>query len=119
MPTSRVDPLTAIANRGALDARMRQILASGVSCSLMMIDSDYFKQFNDNHCHVLGDRCLVRVASVLEAALQRGTGMVARYGGEEFAVVLPDVGPEETGELACPVRPARLPCRPPPGCRRT
>jgi diguanylate cyclase (GGDEF)-like protein len=96
-----MDPLTAIANRSALDARMREILAGGVSCSLMMIDIDYFKQFNDSQGHVLGDHCLVQVASALKAALQRGTDMVARYGGEEFAVVLPDTGPEETGELAC------------------
>jgi diguanylate cyclase (GGDEF)-like protein len=95
-----VDPLTAIANRGALDARMRETLASGVSCSLMMIDIDYFKQFNDTHGHVVGDRCLVRVAAALDASLLRSTDMVARYGGEEFAVVLPDVSPDVTDQLA-------------------
>ncbi|MBP3973256.1 GGDEF domain-containing protein [Pseudoxanthomonas spadix] len=94
-----VDPLTAIANRGALDARMRQILASGVSCSLMMIDIDYFKQFNDNHGHVLGDRCLVQVAAALKGALQRSSDLVARYGGEEFAVVLPDASAQETEQM--------------------
>jgi diguanylate cyclase (GGDEF)-like protein len=95
-----VDPLTAIANRGALDARMRETLASGVSCSLMMIDIDYFKQFNDSHGHVQGDRCLVQVAAALKSTLQRGTDMVARYGGEEFAVVLSDASLEETDEMA-------------------
>ncbi|SEL85505.1 diguanylate cyclase (GGDEF) domain-containing protein [Pseudoxanthomonas sp. GM95] len=95
-----VDPLTGIANRGALDARMRETLASGVSCSLMMIDIDYFKQFNDSQGHVLGDRCLVKVAAALKSTLQRSSDMVARYGGEEFAVVLPDCSPEATDEMA-------------------
>jgi diguanylate cyclase (GGDEF)-like protein len=95
-----VDPLTGIANRGALDAGMREILASGMSCSLMMIDIDYFKQFNDSHGHVLGDRCLVQVAAALKAAVQRGGDLVARYGGEEFAVVLPGAGAEGTDEMA-------------------
>lgn len=95
-----VDPLTGIANRGALDARMRETLASGVSCSLMMVDIDYFKQFNDSQGHVVGDHCLMRVAAAMKTTLQRGTDMVARYGGEEFAVVLPDASPEETDEMA-------------------
>ncbi|CTP88062.1 hypothetical protein A6R71_09925 [Xanthomonas translucens pv. arrhenatheri] len=82
------DPLTGIANRIGLAARLRD-LDGGLDCSLLMIDIDFFKQFNDSHGHVLGDACLVEVATALAEALPAQTATVARYGGEEFAVVLP------------------------------
>ncbi|MBN6149398.1 GGDEF domain-containing protein [Xanthomonas sp. AmX2] len=83
------DPLTGIANRIGLDARLRG-LRGGQDCSLLMIDIDYFKQFNDSQGHVVGDACLVEVATALAAALPAPEATVARYGGEEFAVVLPN-----------------------------
>ncbi|MFC3657585.1 diguanylate cyclase [Xanthomonas hyacinthi] len=83
------DPLTGIANRVGLAARLRA-LDGGLDCSLLMIDIDFFKQFNDSHGHVRGDACLVEVATALAEALPAQTATVARYGGEEFAVVLPD-----------------------------
>ncbi|WCE04131.1 GGDEF domain-containing protein [Pseudoxanthomonas sp. JBR18] len=95
-----IDPLTGIANRGALDARVREILASGVTCSLLMIDVDHFKQFNDSQGHVRGDQCLVRVAAALKGCLQRADELVARYGGEEFAAVMPAASQADTEAMA-------------------
>lgn len=93
------DPLTGIANRVGLAARLRE-LDSGSDCSLLMIDIDFFKQFNDSHGHVVGDACLVEVATALAEALPARTATVARYGGEEFAVVLPDTAAEAAHAIA-------------------
>ncbi|WP_201314037.1 GGDEF domain-containing protein [Dyella sp. EPa41] len=88
------DPLTGIANRTTLDTRLHEALEDAVrtktSCSVLMIDIDYFKQFNDRQGHLAGDACLVGVAKALATSLFRNGDLVARYGGEEFAVVLPD-----------------------------
>lgn len=87
------DPLTGIANRAMLEPRLRDTLREGSNraahCSLLMIDIDLFKQFNDSRGHVAGDECLCRVAHVLAAQPLPADSLVARYGGEEFAVVLP------------------------------
>ncbi|WP_369976397.1 GGDEF domain-containing protein [Xanthomonas bundabergensis] len=93
------DPLTGIANRVGLAARLRD-LDGGLDCSLLMIDIDFFKQFNDSHGHVVGDACLVEVATALAEALPAQTATVARYGGEEFAVVLPDTKAEVAHAIA-------------------
>ena len=93
------DPLTGIANRVGLAARLRD-LDSGMDCSLLMIDIDFFKQFNDSHGHVVGDACLVEVATALAEALPAHTATVARYGGEEFAVVLPDTAADAANAIA-------------------
>lgn len=58
--------------------------------SLIMVDIDFFKVFNDTYGHQAGDDCLKRVAAALRDALKRPADIVARYGGEEFAAVLPD-----------------------------
>ncbi len=88
------DPMTGIANRMTLDVHLRQVLQSrkrsGGSCSVLMVDVDFFKQYNDHFGHIAGDECLVRVVDALRASLWRGGDLIARYGGEEFAVVLPD-----------------------------
>ena len=86
------DPLTGIANRAMLDTRLREALEegrrSGSYCSVLMIDIDFFKQYNDSFGHVAGDACLVQVACALSSSRVRANDLVARYGGEEFAVVL-------------------------------
>ncbi|WP_369933761.1 sensor domain-containing diguanylate cyclase [Xanthomonas tesorieronis] len=93
------DPLTGIANRVGLAARLRE-LDGGQDCSLLMIDIDFFKQFNDSHGHVVGDACLVEVATALAEALPAHAATVARYGGEEFAAVLPDTGADAACAIA-------------------
>ena len=95
------DPLTGIANRAMLDTRLREALQegrrTGQCCSLLMIDIDFFKQYNDSLGHVAGDACLVSVASALSSQL-RACDLVARYGGEEFVVVLMDASAERAVE---------------------
>lgn len=90
---NNTDALTEIANRRRFDEYLAKIwkLAwrTQSTISLMVIDIDYFKLFNDRYGHVSGDDCLTQVARVLERCADRDSDLVARYGGEEFAVVLP------------------------------
>ncbi len=90
---SFVDPLTNIANRRFLEmsiSREWKLHArSGFQMSVLMIDIDWFKSFNDTYGHLAGDECLRRVAAALENTVRRPTDLVTRYGGEEFCVLLP------------------------------
>jgi len=87
------DQLTNIANRRRFDESMavewKRSIREKTPISLMMIDIDHFKQFNDTYGHVAGDKCLIYVAQALQKSLHRSSDLVARYGGEEFVVVLP------------------------------
>lgn len=98
------DPLTGIANRATLDKGLREALEEGRRtgrfCSLLMIDIDYFKQYNDSLGHIAGDACLVQVAGALSRSRVRMHDLVARYGGEEFAIVLVDTSLEMAQEVA-------------------
>lgn len=86
------DGLTGVANRRAFDqtltAAAESALKDGTPLSLLMVDIDHFKAFNDSHGHLVGDHVLKLVAKVLTEGV-KGRDTVARYGGEEFAVVLP------------------------------
>ncbi len=90
---SREDGLTGLANRRHFD----EVLAietiaharSGNALSLILIDVDFFKQFNDQYGHVAGDHCLQQVAKAIGRTMTRATDLAARYGGEEFACILP------------------------------
>lgn len=88
------DGLTGVANRRvldeALDREWRRALRGPYPLSLLMMDIDHFKRYNDSCGHLMGDRCLVTVAQAVQHCLRRPTDLVARYGGEEFAVLLPD-----------------------------
>ncbi|MDC8830019.1 sensor domain-containing diguanylate cyclase [Alteromonas gilva] len=88
------DALTGIANRRAFDERYHQALSMAsrqrTPLAILLLDVDYFKQYNDNYGHSEGDRCLKQVADLLKSQLPRKTDVIARYGGEEFAILLPD-----------------------------
>jgi len=88
-----IDQLTGVYNRRYFDGQLKTILnslnRSGGELSLLLIDVDYFKNYNDTYGHDAGDGCLRRVATVLVQCITRGGDFVARYGGEEFVVVLP------------------------------
>jgi diguanylate cyclase (GGDEF)-like protein/PAS domain S-box-containing protein len=88
------DGLTGLANRRMFDTLFEVEWAKGRAVghplSLVLIDIDFFKQYNDHYGHPQGDECLKRLARVLEGAAQRPRDLCARLGGEEFALVLPD-----------------------------
>ncbi|PSL91865.1 diguanylate cyclase [Pseudomonas sp. R9.37] len=88
------DALTGLANRRTLDQRLRlewdRAQRSTEPLTLLMIDVDHFKAFNDRHGHHGGDEALRTVAQVIGNNIRRPADLAARYGGEEFAVVLPD-----------------------------
>jgi diguanylate cyclase (GGDEF)-like protein len=98
------DPLTGIANRATLGTGLREALEegrrSGSYCSVLMVDIDFFKQYNDSLGHIAGDACLIQVAGALSRSRVRVHDLVARYGGEEFAIVLADTGAEAAQEVA-------------------
>jgi len=98
------DALTGIANRRhfdrALDRELRRTHRDGRPLSLIFLDLDEFKRFNDTYGHSRGDEVLRRVAQTLDETFRRGGDFVARYGGEEFAVVLPDVDARRAGLYA-------------------
>jgi len=87
------DGLTGIANRRRFDETLAvewaRAARSGHSLSLLIVDIDHFKRFNDHYGHVAGDECLRRVARVLLRCVRRAGELVARYGGEEFVMLLP------------------------------
>ena len=90
---SALDGLTGIANRRRFDDSLLVAVAyasrNSFPLSLIMIDIDNFKLFNDNYGHYDGDICLVKVARAIEGNVMRQTDTAARYGGEEFACILP------------------------------
>ncbi len=101
---SETDTLTGIANRRKFDETLerefKRCYRSQSQLSLLFIDIDKFKAFNDSYGHTAGDECIQRVASALKATLKRPGDLVARYGGEEFAVLLPETGAQNAETVA-------------------
>ncbi len=91
---SHTDGLTKIANRRKFDEQFQKewhrAVRSKSSLSLIMIDIDNFKLFNDHYGHLAGDQCLRDVSKALKNTLSRNTDLVARFGGEEFVILLPN-----------------------------
>ena len=105
---SVTDGLADIYNRSYFDRSIRtesdQCRASSCPLSLIMLDIDYFKEFNDHYGHQAGDDCIRRVAAVLTSCVKRSNDIVARYGGDEFAVILPNTGLEGAVSIAKQIR---------------
>jgi diguanylate cyclase (GGDEF)-like protein len=101
---STTDPLTGVANRRNFDDALllewRRAARSATPLSLIMIDIDAFKAYNDVYGHQAGDDCLRRVAESLQSHLHRAGDILTRYGGEEFAVLVTGVDRDRAGDLA-------------------
>ncbi len=99
-----IDGLTQINNRRQFDTALAREWPAHArrkaSLSLLILDIDNFKAFNDSYGHLKGDEVLVRVAGALSSALSRPNDLVARYGGEEFVVLLPDTDAEGAWNVA-------------------
>ncbi|WP_460164601.1 sensor domain-containing diguanylate cyclase [Pseudomonas sp. S2_F03] len=104
------DALTGVANRRTLDQTLRhewfRAQRSAKPLSVMMIDADHFKAFNDRHGHQGGDDALRAVAKVICANVRRPSDLVARYGGEEFSVILPETDTAGARQIAEKIRTA-------------
>ncbi len=101
---SLLDALTGIPNRRRFDEALvlewKRATRDATPLSLIMIDIDHFKQYNDHYGHGAGDLCLQRVAAELVKSAVRPGDLVARYGGEEFVVILPETGSEAARQIA-------------------
>jgi diguanylate cyclase (GGDEF)-like protein/PAS domain S-box-containing protein len=105
---ARTDALTGLANRRAfdeaLDAEWRRAARDGSPLSLVLLDVDHFKPFNDANGHQAGDDCLRTIARAVLQAARRAGETAARYGGEEFALVLPATDSKAAAALAEQIR---------------
>ncbi|QGQ98539.1 diguanylate cyclase [Paenibacillus psychroresistens] len=105
---SSIDGLTSIANRRYFDENLerewRRAIRKKTELSLIMIDIDYFKSFNDTYGHLSGDECIKTVAQVLNSSVNRPGDLAARFGGEEFIVLLPDTELEGAMKVARSIR---------------
>lgn len=103
-----VDQLTGVANRRQFDQTLHmewnRALRDHKSLTILMIDADHFKAYNDTYGHIAGDRCLQQIAKSLQGAQRRPHDLVARYGGEEFATILPGAPVDIAIEVAQQMR---------------
>jgi diguanylate cyclase (GGDEF)-like protein len=110
---AHTDALTGLGNRRAFDEALgrewNRALRDGSRISLLLLDIDHFKMFNDRYGHPAGDDCLRAVCAAVNTAVRgsgAGSAIVARYGGEEIAVLLPETAAEAAVELAEEIRSA-------------
>jgi len=105
---SFMDSLTGVANRRkfdeAIDIEWRRCIRDKMPLSLVLVDVDAFKKFNDEYGHVEGDNCLRRIAGAISASSNRAADTVARYGGEEFAIILPGIVLSDAARIAETIR---------------
>jgi diguanylate cyclase (GGDEF)-like protein len=98
------DGLTGVANRRMFDSILEiewdNARRNHQPLSLLMLDIDYFKQYNDQYGHVMGDDCLIQVAQVLSSAATRSRDFIARFGGEEFVMILPETDEKSAQKVA-------------------
>lgn len=101
---ARKDPLTGIWNRRhydeAIEIEWRRGLRSQKPITLMILDIDNFKQYNDCYGHVAGDECLIKIAQAVHALFRRSGDLTIRFGGEEFVVVMPAAEKDEATKMA-------------------
>jgi diguanylate cyclase (GGDEF)-like protein len=101
---SLTDPLTGVANRrhfnDTIDAEWRRCARAGLPLSVIMIDIDHFKLYNDHYGHQAGDACLQQISAAMKGCASRPQDLLARYGGEEFILLLPQEGAEGTQVVA-------------------
>jgi len=99
-----VDALTGVANRRRMDQHLhnewRRAMRDNKPLSLLLLDADHFKPYNDTYGHVRGDHCLKQIAEIAMGIVSRPGDLVARYGGEEFAVVLPNIDAQGAEDIA-------------------
>ena len=105
-----IDGLTGVPNRRSFDQHIRaewqRATRSNTELSLLLIDIDHFKQYNDTYGHQAGDACLTLVAKALSSSVHRPGDQVARYGGEEFVCVLPTTNLEGATQIGATLREA-------------
>jgi len=105
---SYIDGLTGIYNRRLFDQTIerewRRAIRNSSEISLIMIDIDYFKKYNDKYGHIEGDNCLKKISKVLTTGVKRAGDFCARYGGEEFVILLPDTELENAENIAGKIR---------------
>lgn len=101
---SFMDGLTKVGNRRAFNERIQQsanlAMRNNLNLSVLLIDVDCFKQFNDEYGHIKGDECLQHIAQTISESAKRGSDFVARYGGEEFVCLLVGMPASEALEFA-------------------
>lgn len=101
---SLTDGLTGIANRRCLDTHLtnevNHAIKNKVPLSVLMMDVDCFKNFNDHYGHLAGDDCLKQIAQVFKESVKREDDFIARFGGEEFVLILPDTGEDGAETIA-------------------
>lgn len=102
------DGMTGLSNRRYLDEQIMleyfRMKRTGENLSIIMLDVDFFKLYNDLYGHIQGDECLKSIAKLLKNSIKRATDIAARYGGEEFVILLPDTDEDGAKKVAETIR---------------